>query len=319
MDSQKLLTAQSLADGLIQALGQVIRGKPVFLQQLVVVLLSGGHVLLEDLPGLGKTTAAKALAQLVYREGSPLVFRRIQFTPDLLPYDLTGVDIYNPQTHTFEFTPGPIFAQIILADEINRATPKVHSALLEIMEEHQVTVGTVTRPLEGLFFVVATQNPVDHEGTYVLPSAQMDRFTLRLTMGYPPLEEERRIILRDPSRLDLPQIRPLVSESQILEIQAWVDEVRVDEKVQNFVLGVLEATRHNKALKWGASPRAGVQWIRCIRARALVQGRDFATDEDALSLALPVLSHRLSCRNSKEVPSDVLAEILRTQAPRFLV
>jgi len=274
------------------------------LARLVLAAVVGGHVLVEDVPGVGKTTAAKALARLT---GSD--FRRIQFTPDLLPYDLTGVDVFHPETSTFEFRPGPVFTQVVLADEINRATPKVQSALLEVMEEGQVTVGGVTRPVDAFFLVVATQNPLDLEGTFPLPSAQLDRFFLKIAFGYPALAAELAVWTADPGHAPPEAGPPPVTTSELLALRAQTKAIFVSEELLLLAAKVVERTRNDPAVALGLSPRAGVHLVKAMRGWALLQGRGYAVAQDFRDLALDVWAHRLELHDSSRDPRAFL-EIL---------
>jgi MoxR-like ATPase len=283
----ELSKAAELSCRLQDELRKIIRGKSAFLSLLVSALLSGGHVLIQDLPGLGKTTVAKTVAALISGK-----FRRIQGTPDLLPYDITGVDVFNPETRTFDFNPGPVFAHVLLADELNRTTPKVQSALLEAMAEGQVTVGLKTHLLPDFFFVIATQNTVDREGTYPLPLAQLDRFMMRLAIGYPDPDSEFSILSEDPGS-SLPFLHPLCSIEELLFARRTASRIYTDSKVIRIVENLLLATRSHPGVSLGVSPRGGLMLLRAARGYALIQGRGFVTDEDVAALAVPVLAHRI--------------------------
>ena len=279
---------------LIQGAGRVIKGKEEFLEYLVAVLLAGGHVLLEDLPGLGKTTVAKTLSRLISaEEGYPLEFKRIQFTPDLLPYDITGVDIFDPDLHSFRFVPGPIFANLILADEINRTTPKVQSALLEVMAELQVTVGSVTRPVPSPFMVIATENPVESEGTFPLPAAQLDRFMMRLSLGYPHKEAELEILDINPAESVLTHLEPVISARDLLQTKAVVEGLYCHQGLKEAIVDLARATRNHPDIRLGASPRSALHLLKAVRAYAFIKGRDYVIDEDLITLGPLVLTHRL--------------------------
>lgn len=246
-----------LAANLIDEMERVIKGKRPFLESLICAYLAGGHVLLEDYPGLGKTTVAKALAALISggdRRGAGASFRRIQFTPDLLPYDITGVEVFNPESRRFKFVPGPVFSQVVLADEINRAGPKVQSALLEVMAEHQVTVGNKTHPMDDLFFVVATQNPLEIEGTYLLPLAQMDRFLMRLSLGYPDLDAELAILAGNPAERELPLLKPVFSREDLLEARALVPRIYCAPELAETAARAAALSRTHKNIHLGISP-----------------------------------------------------------------
>jgi len=254
----------------------------------VVALLAGGHIIVEDFPGVGKTLLAKSLARTI-----DCRFARIQFTPDLLPSDVTGVSVFNQKTGLFEFRPGPIFANIVLADEINRASPKTQSALLECMEERQVTVDNVTHRLESPFMVIATQNPIEYEGTYPLPEAQLDRFMMRLSLGYPSAEVEEDIIQEQTSRDPLAALKPVVNGREVLAMTQAVTRVRVAPALRRYVVNLLDATRHHREIYLGASPRAGIALTRAAKALALLRGRDFVVPKDVKDLAVRCLAHRL--------------------------
>ena len=290
-----------LAIRLIDGLAQVIRGKRRVLEHLVAALLADGHVLLEDAPGLGKTTLAKTAARLIARDrrGTPVSFRRIQFTPDLLPYDITGVDVFDPETRRFVFQPGPVFAQVLLADEINRTTPKVQSALLEVMAEQQVTVGNRTHRLDALFFVVATQNPVETDGTYPLPLAQLDRFLMRLRIGYPGEDEELGIVRDDPAARIMPTVRPVCDKRELLEARGFAADLYCDERLMRAAVGVSAATRRHRGIELGCSPRASLMLVKAMRACALVRGRAYCIDQDLVELAPLVLSHRMRLKDPR--------------------
>ncbi|MFQ3621286.1 MAG: MoxR family ATPase [Spirochaetales bacterium] len=279
--------ATRIGKDLLGALNSILRGKEQFLTLLLAAFFGGGHVLVEDLPGLGKTTLAKGLAQLITGK-----FRRIQGTPDLLPYDITGVDVFNPKTQSFEFSPGPVFTNFLLVDEVNRTTPKVQSALLEAMAEGQVTQGLQTHPLPEFFFVLATQNTVDVEGTYPLPLAQVDRFMLRLTLGYPN-EEAEISVYRDNPASQLATLRPICTVDQIVQIRNLVQQVYLDPNILRFVRELVHTTRNHPALQLGASPRAGLHLLQAARGLALLKNRTFVTDEDIHTLVCPVLAHRI--------------------------
>jgi MoxR-like ATPase len=289
------MNTKSIADSLIAGLSSVIKGKPEQIELFVTAFLAGGHVLIEDVPGLGKTTLAKTLARLVCAdtatEGSS--FKRIQFTPDLLPYDITGVDIFNPKTQEFEFVPGPVFCDILLADEINRSTPKVQSALLEVMAERQVSSNGTTHRVDPHFFVVATQNPVESEGTYPLPAAQLDRFMMRLSLGYPDMDAELAIMHDDPADTVLPTLCPVVSKENVAETQKNLSSVYCHPELEKAALSIVRETRAHPAIQLGASPRAALHLIHAARTLALVRGRTWIEDDDIADISIAVLSHRL--------------------------
>lgn len=300
---------QELAATLQANIGQVLVGRQAVVELCLVALLCEGHVLLEDVPGTGKTTLAKSLARSL-----DLSFRRLQFTPDLLPSDVTGVHFFNQKLGDFEFRPGPVQAQILLADEINRATPRTQSALLEAMEERQVTVDGETRPLPRPFFVMATENPVEMEGTFPLPEAQLDRFFLRVGVGYPNRDEEMDILLRQSAGSPLEQLRPVVTASTILELQRTLPQIHLSEAVRGFIVDLAQATRSHEGLSLGVSPRGALAMSRGVRALAAVRGRDYVLPDDVQELAGPVLAHRLVVSSQARLrgreAGDVLAEIV---------
>jgi len=271
-----------------KAIESVIEGKRDAIQLTLAVLLAEGHLLIEDVPGVGKTMLAKALARAI--DGS---VRRVQFTPDLLPSDITGVSAYNQERREFEFKPGPVFANIVLGDEINRASPKTQSALLESMEERQVTVDGTTYALQPPFMVIATQNPVEMEGTYPLPEAQRDRFTARISLGYPPPLAEREMLDTHGSASPLDQLRPVARASDVQELVLAVRKVLVSDQVKDYIISLANATRTSPELRLGASPRATLHLLRASRAWAALDGRDYVIPDDVQRLARPVLAHRL--------------------------
>jgi len=279
----------ALLEDLVDEVEGVFHGKRDVVRLALAALLARGHILFEDVPGVGKTTLAHALARSL-----GLTFRRIQFTSDLLPSDVLGVSLFNPRTTEFETRPGPIFTNILLADEINRAPPRTQSGLLQAMQEGKVTIDDETFRLPAPFLVLATQNPLEHHGTYPLPESQLDRFLLRLTIGYPDQEAERRILL-ESSRLEemLEGVRAVLLPSQVLELQARVDEVRAETSLVDFLMEIVRRTRVEPRLTIGVSPRGAVSLFRAARAFALVQGRTFLVPDDILSLAVPCLAHRL--------------------------
>ncbi len=307
--------SHELSRRLIQGLETVIRGKRSVLEYLVTCILAGGHLLIEDVPGLGKTTLAKTVARLVSRsrKGSHVIFRRIQFTPDLLPYDITGVDVFDPSTGTFVFSPGPVFTNVLLADEINRTTPKVQSALLEVMAEGQVTIGNKTHRMDPFFFVIATQNPVEVEGVYPLPIAQIDRFLMKLHVGYPAADVEVEIVRDDPSRTVMPEIQAVCGRDEILGAREAVGRVFCDEKLVQVAVGVSGATRSHPGIALGSSPRGTLMLVRAARALALVRDREYVIDQDLIDLAPLVISHRLRMKDARMDPEAVAREITMSQ------
>jgi MoxR-like ATPase len=302
---------KSTADRVIERVARVIVGKDEVIELCLVALLCEGHVLLEDVPGIGKTTLAKAIARSV-----GCTFKRIQFTPDLLPSDVTGILYYNQKTQDFEFRPGPIIAQIVLADEINRATPRTQSALLEAMQERQVTVDVETMQLPRPFMVLATQNPIELEGTFPLPEAQVDRFLMRVALGYPSKEDEDAILRRFERQDPLETLEPVVEAGDLLVLQEQVRSVLVDESVREYVIDVVRATRDHDAVELGVSPRGTLALYRTAQALAAVRGRTFVIPDDVKYLAPWVLTHRIiispQTRLRGRHPEEVVAEIVDT-------
>ncbi|MGD0795092.1 MAG: MoxR family ATPase [Dehalococcoidales bacterium] len=286
MDST-LSVAQQLAEKIIKNIEKVMVGKPEAIQLAVIALVSQGHLLIEDAPGVGKTMLARSLAKSINCS-----FKRIQFTPDMLPGDITGVTVYNQKLGDFEFHPGPITAQIVLADEINRATPKVQSALLEAMEERQITVEGITRKIPAPFHVLATQNPIEYEGTFPLPEAQLDRFLLRINIGYPSAAEEVAIMEKQQYIHPIEQIGPVVECEDVLMLQETVKKIYVDDLVKQYIVALVDATRHHPSIYLGASPRGSLALFRTSQARALIMGRDYVLPDDVKALVMPALAHR---------------------------
>jgi MoxR-like ATPase len=279
---------QQVSERVADNVERVIIGKRHAVDLVLIALLCRGHVLLEDVPGVGKTVLAKSIARSI-----GCSFKRIQFMPDLLPSDVTGVSIFNQQTNHFEFRPGPILAQIVLADEINRATPKAQSALLESMEERQITVDGVTHPLPEPFIVLATQNPIEYEGTFPLPEAQLDRFLVRIHLGYPTPLEEIQILDSQQRQHPLEGLTQVISAEQLLQMQEQVKEVFVDDLVKEYIIAVTAATRRHDDVYLGASPRGSLALYRTAQALAAMRGRDYVIPDDIKALAEPVLGHRL--------------------------
>jgi MoxR-like ATPase len=299
-------------EALIANIERVIIGKRSVIELLLVALMCEGHVLIEDVPGTGKTTLARALARSL--SGS---FKRIQFTPDLLPSDITGVFIFNQRTSEFEFRPGPILASVVLADEINRATPRTQSALLQVMEEREVTVENDTFSTPRPFIVLATQNPIELEGTFPLPEAQLDRFMLRLSIGYPSLEEEERIVLSQSEGHPVDDLQPVVQSENVLKLRDQVREVHVAPDVRRYITTLVRSTREHDAIELGVSPRGTLALYRGSQALATIRGRRFVTPDDVKYLAAPVLSHRmipstearLRGRRADEIVSEIAGRI----------
>jgi MoxR-like ATPase len=275
-------------DALTKNLAHTIVGKSEAIRLVLVALLAGGHSLLEDVPGVGKTLLAKTLARSI--DGK---FQRLQCTPDLLPTDITGTNIWNPKSGEFHFLPGPVFANVLLADEINRATPRTQSALLEVMEEHQVTVDGVSRPVPTPFFVIATQNPIEYQGTFPLPEAQMDRFMLSLSLGYPSEEEELQMLQNLDGSVKRGDLKPCITLSEVQELQQICSRVKVDISLQQYMLDLVRATRCDEEITLGVSPRGSVALHRATQALAFILGRDYAIPDDVKFLAPYVLGHRL--------------------------
>ncbi|MBP7687848.1 MAG: AAA family ATPase [Thermoflexales bacterium] len=296
---------QTAARAIQANIEKVIVGKSPVVELLVVALLSPGHVLIEDVPGLGKTLLAKALAKSL-----GCSFQRVQFTPDLLPSDITGVNVFNQRTGEFEFRAGPIMSSVVLADEINRAGPRTQSALLEAMEERQVTVDGVTRSSPRPFLVIATQNPIELEGTFPLPEAQLDRFLLRLSMGYPGPDEEREVLRRFREVDPLDQTKAVVSGDDIVALSAACRGVYVSPAIETYVLGLVRATRDNAALSLGASPRGSLALCRTAQALAAIRGRSFVTPDDIQPLVVPTLAHRLILSSHSRLHGKAVADVL---------
>lgn len=298
-------------ESIVDNVGLVLKGKRSPIELAVVCLLADGHLLIEDVPGVGKTSLAKALSASI-----ECSWKRVQFTPDLLPSDLVGVSIWSKQREVFEFQEGPLFANIVLADEINRASPKTQSALLEAMEERQVSIDGVTRSLPRPFLVIATQNPVEHDGTYRLPESQLDRFLIRMEIGYPNRQAELDI-LEPGTGADLnDQLAPVVTARDIQEMISVASRVSMVDPLKNYLVDIAHASRKHPQVALGLSPRAIIQLARAVRALAAARGRDYSTPDDVKELAVPVLAHRLVLRNSNSgrrmTTSDVIQEILAT-------
>ncbi|MFB2880038.1 AAA family ATPase [Floridanema aerugineum] len=273
---------------LTENLGLTLVGKTEAIRLVLVALLAGGHALLEDVPGVGKTLLAKSLARSI--DGK---FQRIQCTPDLLPSDITGTNIWNQSNAEFEFLPGPVFANVVLADEINRATPRTQSALLEVMEERQVTVDGVSRQVPHPFFVIATQNPIEYQGTFPLPEAQMDRFTISLSLGYPSEAEELQMLQRIKGGITVEELQPCISLAEVLELRRLCSNIKLETSLQQYIITLVRATREHEEITLGASPRGAVALQKATQALAFLLGRDYAIPDDVKFLAPYVLSHRL--------------------------
>ncbi len=307
----EVVSAHQLIEKIIGNIEKVIVGKRKAVELAVIAIISQGHLLIEDVPGVGKTMLARSLAKSVN-----CTFKRIQFTPDMLPGDITGVSVYNQKTNDFEFRPGPVMAQVVLADEINRGTPKVQSALLEPMEEKQITVDGITYEMPVPFHVLATQDPIEYEGLFPLPEAQLDRFLLRISLGYPSASDE--IVIMDRQRYVHPikQLNPVADASDIVRLQETVRNIYVDDLVKQYIASVVEATRHHHSIYLGASPRGSLALYRTAQARALMEERDYVMPDDIKALAEPVLAHRLILPSTDRVQDRSgrasIAEILET-------
>lgn len=305
--------ATKLAE-LRKSIGRVVKGKDDVIQLALTSLLARGHLLIEDVPGVGKTTLAQALAR-----SFQCSFQRIQFTSDMLPSDVIGVSVYNPAAQQFEFKPGPIFANVVVADEINRTTPKTQSALLEAMNESQITVDNHTHPLPQPFLVLATQNPIEHHGTYPLPESQLDRFLMRIRMGYPSRESEKEIIRNGSGHAPAEKAAPLMDAADVLAMQESVGRVKVEESLLDYALEVIDRTRQTEQLTLGVSPRGAVMLHRAAQARAFLEGRDYCLPDDFKRLIVPVFAHRVvvssryvSTQKKSEQAEAILREILDT-------
>ena len=302
---------REFSEKLISNISKVIIGKRDEIRLAVICLLCEGHLLIEDIPGVGKTMLARSLAQSL--GGS---FGRIQFTPDMLPSDVTGVSIYNQFDQEFEFRPGPVMSEVVLADEINRATPKTQSALLEAMQEKQVTVDGVTHALPELFMVMATQNPIEHEGTFRLPEAQLDRFLMRIQIGYPAGKDEMEMLDRQQFKHPIESLGPIVSVEEVLEMQRSLREIHIAPPVKQYLIDLVQHTRQHKSIYLGASPRGSLGLYRASQALAAIEGRDYITPDDIQSVAGPILTHRVilapGARLQERSEENILTEILET-------
>ncbi|MFC0014496.1 MULTISPECIES: MoxR family ATPase [Allobacillus] len=302
---RSIMTQHSKIEELLTNMEKVIVGKRDTIELTVVALLAGGHVLLEDVPGVGKTMLVRALAKSL-----DLDFKRIQFTPDLLPSDVTGASVYNQKDMTFEFLPGPIFGNIVLADEINRTSPKTQSALLESMEERNITVDGQTMALKQPFFVMATQNPIEYEGTYSLPEAQLDRFLIKLKLGYPTEQEEIDMLGRTTSVHPVDQIQAVMTQEEVIELQQQVQQVHVSNSIKEYIVKLVHQTRNHPMLELGASPRASIALMRASKSYAFIQGRDYVVPDDVKWLLHDVLSHRLLVSSEARFEGRTVVSIL---------
>ncbi len=308
--SSEMVSRVSEAAARVKAnIGRVLVGKDDAVELTLAAVLSGGHILVEDVPGIGKTTLARALAGSL-----DCVFKRIQFTPDLMPSDITGIHYYNQRSGEFEFRPGPIIAQVVLADEINRATPRTQSALLEAMGERQLTIDETTVALPTPFLVIATQNPIELEGTFPLPEAQLDRFLIRLQLGYPDEPEEEEMLLRFENADPLSDLRPVTAAQEVLEFQSLSQRVYVDPVLRNYAVRIVQATRRHPEVELGASPRATIGLYRCSQALAVIRGREYVTPDEIKTLAPHTLGHRVilksQARLRERTPAGIIQDIL---------
>jgi MoxR-like ATPase len=314
LQTSTLTASSTRVSELQRSIARVVKGKEEVIQMALMTLLARGHLLVEDVPGVGKTTLAHAIARSFHCS-----FQRIQFTSDMLPSDVIGVSVYNPVAQEFEFKPGPIFANIIVADEINRTTPKTQSALLEAMNESQITVDNHTHPLPKPFLVLATQNPIEHHGTYPLPESQLDRFLMRIRMGYPARASEKEIIRNNAGHAPVDQITPIMDAADVLAMQETVSQVKVDDSLLDYALDIIERTRQTEQLSLGVSPRGAVMLHRAAQARAFLEGRDYCLPDDFKRLIVPVFAHRVvvssryvSTQKKSEQADAILREIIDT-------
>lgn len=314
----KIEKASSISKAILKEVGTIIVGKEDVLEKLLIGMLAKGNLLLEDVPGLAKTMMIKAFAQVMKCD-----FTRIQCTPDLLPADVTGSTIYNQKEQNFDFRKGPVFTNLLLVDEINRASPKTQSALLEAMQEQHVTVDGITYPLTRPFHVLATQNPIEFEGTFPLPEAQLDRFLMRLSVGYPNLEEEIEILNRRISRKQEEfTLKPITNAKEIIEIQQVVEEIHVDERIKKYIVDIVRSTRESDRIEVGASPRGSLALLHLSRASAVIDGRDFVNPDDVKKIVIPALEHRIILTTGSWLtgikPEDIIARLIaKIKAPRL--
>ncbi|WP_027091885.1 AAA family ATPase [Cohnella thermotolerans] len=298
------------ADAIAGQIASAVVGKQEVVECLLIALLASGHLILEDVPGTGKTLLAKSLAKTLRCD-----FKRIQFTADLLPSDISGINFYNQQAGRFELRQGPVFTNILLADELNRATPRTQSSLLECMEERQVTIDGDTYPLAAPFLVIATQNPIENHGTFPLPEAQLDRFMMRVPMGYPTPEEEAEILRRFSARDPLPSLRPVLDREQLARMQSLVPQVKISDDLLRYLLAIVAATREHPDIGSGVSPRGSLQLVKAAQARALLRGRDYVLPDDIKALVVPVFAHRIQLKDlfgaERGRPERLLQSIVR--------
>jgi MoxR-like ATPase len=305
---------------LTNSLNTILIGKNEKIKKIIANILIGGNILLEDMPGVGKTIISKSIALLISsgKTNKPIKFSRIQGTPDLLPYDITGVDVYDPEKKDFVFKPGPIFTEILLADELNRTTPKVQSALLQAMAEKQVTVGNKTYSLPEIFFVIATENPVESEGTYPLPAAQLDRFSICLDLGYPDQQNELMILKAGKSEDRLKFLKPVITVNEILDIREKIRRIEINEKILNIIVWICQRTREFKDIKLGLSTRAGLMMLDILRANAYLNDRNYVTDQDLIDLSEEVWAHRILLLNPQLKAKEIINRITREEVRKMI-
>lgn len=296
---------QQVAQQITQSISQVVIGKEEVVEKLLICLLAKGHVLIEDVPGIGKTTMVSALAKTL-----DLSFNRIQFTSDLMPSDITGFNMYHPQSGEFIFQKGAIMAHLVLADEINRSSPKTQSALLEVMQENQISIDGTTYQLPQPFMVLATQNAIEHLGTFPLPEAQLDRFLMRVRLGYPSYEQEMRILELDSQQVIETNLQTILNRDDILMMQQQVSQVFCHDDIKRYIVNLLDATRHHPKVELGASPRAGQMLLKAAKAKALLSSRDYVSVDDVRALVIDVLSHRITLKEQQHSPDEVLVSIM---------